>query len=126
MVNFNKKAAVLALVAEGVTSPKQISAKIKEKHGQDVSAPTVSTILYNHRRASGVSIRRRQRRKPRSNTTLQIARQSPALSLDIVSGVHLVAAINFVRACGGDVRLAAQAVELVKRSGLLMPAQNEG
>jgi hypothetical protein len=126
MATFNKKAAVLSLVADGVTSPKQISAQIKEKHGQDVPAPMVSTILYNHRRASGISLRRRQRRKPRSNSILQIAKQSPALSLDIVSGAQLVAAVNFVRACGGDERLAIQAVELVKRSGLLMPTQNEG
>ena len=127
MVTFNKKAAVLALVAEGVTSPKQISEKILEKYGQVVSGPTVSTILYNHRRASGISMRRRRRR---SKSTLQVAKQSPAkqypASLETVSGAHLLAAINFVRDCGGDVKLAIQAVELVKRCDWLLPVQNEG
>jgi hypothetical protein len=130
MVDFNKKAAVLGLVAEGVTSPKKISEKILERHGQTVAPPAVSVILYNHRRAAGISMRRRrgQGGRPRTSQkpTLQIAKQSPSLSLDAVSGAHLVAALNFVRACGGDVRLATQAVELVKRSGLHLPVQNEG
>lgn len=133
MVGFNKKAAVLAIVAEGVTKPKDISRLIMERHGQDIKAPAVSVILYNHRRAGGGSGNSRNRSRAakkgwRRRSRLRIANVSPMAppkeSAAQVTAEQLVSAINFVRHFGGNIELAHRAVALVELTGLV--PSNEG
>jgi hypothetical protein len=131
MVDFNKRAAVLGIYAEGIKKPRIISQVIKERFGVDVKASAVSMVLYHHRRRRrkhGVVRDRSEAARKAWDTRRSKLKVIAQSAFESVTGTQLIAAVTVVNTIfGGDARLALDAIALAQRSGLCkQPVSNEG
>jgi hypothetical protein len=99
----NKSELIRQAMDQGINSPREISAHLKEQHGLDVTPAYVSTIKSNMKRKSG------QPSKVRSPRVRKAAAQ--------MSDNGLTSGIEFIRAVGGleNARKALDLIEEIKR-----------
>jgi hypothetical protein len=99
----NKSALIRQAMDQGIVSPREISAHLKDQHGIEVTPAYVSTIKSNMKRKGGKTS------KVRGTRVRKAAAQ--------MSDNGLTSGIEFIRAVGGleNARKALDLIEEIKR-----------